>query len=136
MQQLPGQIEILSEFRQEMIAHARRDLPNECCGLLIGTAGRIGRVVPMRSTEPASDAYFMDPIQQVEVLTGMERQGEELIGIYHSHPRGPLEPSGMDLQLAFHPEAVYVIVSLGDPQHPDIGAFVLNDGRFRRIEIR
>ena len=89
----------------------------------------------MKSNPPAPDAYFMDPLQQVAVFTEMEKQGESLLAIYHSHPKGPLEPSGADLQLAFHPEAVYLIVSLKNREKPDIGAFILDQNRFEKISI-
>jgi len=117
-----------------MISHSRSELPNECCGLLLGRS-RIERAVPMRSDPPAPDAYYMDPEQQIAVFTGMEASGEQLLGIYHSHPAGPLEPSGMDLQLAFHPDALYVIISLADAQHPEIGAYRLEEGQFSEVTI-
>ena len=98
-----SQISLSNEFRNAMIAHAVKELPNECCGVLLGRNKRIERVVPMQSTDPSSDTYFMDPVQQVEVFTEMEKRGENLLGIYHSHPAGPRQPSGADLQLAFHP---------------------------------
>jgi len=117
-----------------MISHSRSEMPNECCGLLLGR-DRIERAVPMRSDPPAPDAYYMDPEQQIAVFTGMEASGEQLLGIYHSHPAGPLEPSGMDLQLAFHPDALYVIISLADAQHPEIGAYRLEEGQFSEVTI-
>jgi proteasome lid subunit RPN8/RPN11 len=120
--------------RDAMLAHALAELPNECCGLLLGSQA-IERAVPMRSIPPAPDAYYMDPEQQIEVFTAMELSGEQLLGIYHSHPRGPVEPSGMDVQLAFHPDALYVIISLADTQHPEFGAYRLGAGQFKKVEI-
>jgi proteasome lid subunit RPN8/RPN11 len=120
--------------RDAMLRHGRAELPNECCGLLLGSQA-IERSVPMRSVPPAPDAYYMDPEQQIEVFTAMEASGEQLLGIYHSHPKGPLEPSGMDLQLAFHRDALYVIISLADAQHPELGAYQLEDGQFKKVEI-
>ena len=120
--------------RDAMISHSRAELPNECCGLLLGRE-RIERCVPMRSDPPAPDAYYMDPEQQIAVFTAMEASGEQLLGIYHSHPRGPVEPSGMDLQLAFHHDALYVIISLADPDNPVLGAYHLGNGQFKKVEI-
>jgi [CysO sulfur-carrier protein]-S-L-cysteine hydrolase len=120
--------------RDAMIRHSRLELPNECCGLLLGR-DRIERAVPMRSDPPAPDAYYMDPEQQIAVFTDMEASAEHLLGIYHSHPAGPARPSGMDLQLAFHPDALYVIISLEDMQHPEIGAYRLEEGQFKKTEI-
>ena len=118
-----------------MIEHAVKELPNECCGVLLGKNNTIERVIPMRSIPPSPDAYFMDPSQQVDVYTEMEKLGETLLGIYHSHPKGPLQPSGADLQLAFLPDAVYFIVSLENRGNPEIGAFMLKEGKFKEIKI-
>jgi proteasome lid subunit RPN8/RPN11 len=118
-----------------MIEHALQEAPNECCGVLLGKNDTIDRVIAMRSDPPAPDAYFMDPLQQVEVFTEMEKRGESLLGIYHSHPKGPAEPSGVDLQLAFHPDAVYFIVSLADPTQPEVRAFMLRSGKFQEVQI-
>jgi len=89
----------------------------------------------MRSDPLSPDAYYMDPEQQIAVFGEMEARGERLLGIYHSHPAGPVEPSGMDLQLAFHSDALYVIISLADIQHPELGAYRLDDGQFKKVEI-
>ena len=120
--------------RDAMFAHSRAELPNECCGLLLGKQA-IERAVPMCSIPPAPDAYYMDPEQQIAVFNGMQATGEQLLGIYHSHPKGPVEPSGMDLQLAFHHDAFYVIISLADADRPEIGAYLLENGQFSEVNI-
>jgi proteasome lid subunit RPN8/RPN11 len=132
--QLPP-VFIAENIRQAMIDHAAAELPNECCGLLIGRGGCIERSVAMRNTEPAPDSYIMDPEQQIALFTEMERTGEQLLGIYHSHPTSPALPSGPDLQLAFHPEAVYVIVSL-EGKIPDVRGFRLTENGFKEVSLR
>ena len=124
-----------AHIRDEMFAHARAELPNECCGVLVGRS-EIERSVPMRSVPPAPDAYYMDPEQQIVLFTQMQSTGEQLLGIYHSHPKGPLEPSGMDLRLAFHPDALYFIVSLADAAAPELGAFYLRAGQFEQVAVK
>jgi proteasome lid subunit RPN8/RPN11 len=120
--------------RDVMFAQSLAELPNECCGLLLGSQV-IERAVPMRSIPPAPDAYYMDPEQQIAVFTEMQATGEQLLGIYHSHPKGPVEPSGMDLQLAFHPDALYCIISLVDPGNPVLGAYYLGNGQFEEVAV-
>jgi len=122
-------------FRDQMIEHALQELPNECCGILLGSGTAVVRAVPMRSTPPAPDAYYMDPVQQVAIFSEMAERGETLVGIYHSHPNGPAEPSAADRQLAFHPEVVYIIISLADPQHPELRAFELRGQGFDEVSI-
>ena len=120
-------------FRDMMIAHALEEVPNECCGLLLGRDGVVERVVAMKSDPPAPDRYYMDPVRQVEVFEEMQKHGQSLIGIYHSHPRGPAEPSGADVQMAYHRGVAYVIISLADADNPDVRAFVLQDGGFEEV---
>ena len=116
-----------------MIAHALQEVPNECCGLLLGSDGVVERVVAVKSDPPAPDRYYMDPVRQVEVFEEMQKHGQSLIGIYHSHPRGPAEPSGADVQMAYHRGVAYVIISLADADNPDVRAFVLQDGGFEEV---
>jgi len=116
-------ISLSSHLLGAMIDHARRELPNECCGVLIGQQGVFERVIPVTSVHPAPDAYFMSPEEQVEIFTELGEGSGSLLGIYHSHPKGPSSPSGMDISLAFHPEAVYFIVSLKNKKQPEVRAF-------------
>ena len=77
----------------------------------------------------------MDPSQQVEVFTDMEEKGEKLVGIYHSHPKGPSIPSGADLKMAFHQDAVYIIISLENRNKPVLNAFFLKKGSFKEVKL-
>ncbi|MCX5903997.1 MAG: M67 family metallopeptidase [Proteobacteria bacterium] len=124
------------ELRNAMIDHARRELPNECCGVVIGQQGVFERVIPVTSIHPAPDAYFMSPGEQVEIFTELGTSGGSLLGIYHSHPKGPVSPSGMDISLAFHPDAVYFIVSLKNKKQPEVRAFRIEKQVVTEISIR
>lgn len=128
-------IRLPRELIKAMVEHAFTELPNECCGLLLGREGTIEHIIPMKSNPPAPDAYFMDPLQQVEVFTKMEARGEALLGIYHSHPAGPATPSGADLQLAYHPDTVYFIISLADREKPEVRGFMLAERAFKEVEL-
>ncbi len=121
--------------KEIMIKQALTALPHECCGLLLGKNGKIKRTLPMKNTDPSPDAYFMDPLQQVEVFTDMEKRGETLIGIYHSHPKGPSKPSGADLKMAFHQDTAYIIISLENRNKPLLSAFILKKGAFKEIKL-
>jgi len=119
-----------------MVRHAFQETPNECCGVLIGRNGRIERAVAMRNVHPSPDTYyFMDPEEQIALFADMERQGHQLLGIYHSHPRGPATPSSADRQLAFHPDALYVVISLAVPDRPDVRGFAVSDEGFTEVPI-
>jgi proteasome lid subunit RPN8/RPN11 len=113
----------------QIIAHARDSAPNECCGLVGGTADAVVETVyrirnialnPLVTYEAAPEDLFAAQRQ-------MRERGEELIAIYHSHPRATNpEPSATDVRLAYYPSAVYLIVGLGNDE-PCVRAFRINE---------
>lgn len=120
----------------EMLAHAREGAPEEICGLLAGKDGQVLRVY--RGTNIAASRrvrYELEPRQQLEIMLAIEAAGEQMIGIYHSHPMSPAYPSCTDQALAFYPESVYVIVSLAEPKNPMLMAYRLLDGKIEEEEL-
>ena len=77
----------------------------------------------------------MDPKQQIDAQRKMRDQGEELFGIYHSHPHSPAEPSDTDLEEAGYPEALYIIVSLNTKGVLEMRGFRLRDGKAQQIQL-
>lgn len=86
----------------------------EVCGLVggrrKGNTVLVKRVTPIANiaTDPQS-YFFMEPQQQITELFTLAKQGLDLVGIYHSHPHGPLYPSETDIRDCAYPEAVYLI---------------------------
>jgi proteasome lid subunit RPN8/RPN11 len=119
-------------IRDEIVAHASEGAPEEVCGVLAGARGTEERQVEESSVEenssevrrveahhPAENAaetpqtrYEIDPREQLELLEAVEAAGREVVGFYHSHPRGPAEPSATDAAQATWPDRSYVIVGL------------------------
>ncbi len=97
--------------------------------------GVFERVVPVTSIPPSPDSYFMSPEEQIEIFTELGKSGESLLGIYHSHPEGPSSPSETDIRLAFHPDAVYFIVSLKNRGKPEVRAFRIDKQAVTEISI-
>ncbi len=128
-------IALATHLIKAMIDHAQGELPNECCGVLIGRPGVFERVVPITSIPPSPDSYFMSPEEQIEIFTELGKSGESLLGIYHSHPEGPSSPSETDIRLAFHPDAVYFIVSLKNRGKPEVRAFRIDKQAVTEISI-
>jgi proteasome lid subunit RPN8/RPN11 len=77
----------------------------------------------------------MDPAELIAALRSLRESGDELAAIYHSHPRGPAEPSGRDIREAHYPDAAYLIVSLEHAETPVTRAFRIIDGRSYEIEL-
>ena len=99
-----------------IIDHARSVQPQECCGLLAGIETQVFSYHPLqnKSSEPET-RYFAAPEDLFEAMKKMRAAGESLIAIYHSHPSGPCYPSQTDIELAFYPQAYYLVVAL-EPQ--------------------
>jgi proteasome lid subunit RPN8/RPN11 len=112
----------------DVIAHAREDAPNECCGMIAARDGEAVAVHRARNTAASPFRYEMDGMEQYRIKTEIEDAGLELGAIYHSHTRSAPEPSQTDINLAFYPEALYVIVGLKSPE-PDVRAWRIVDGQ-------
>lgn len=120
----------------EMVAHAREDLPNECCGMIGGRDGEATRVVRVENAAASPLRYEMEPQGQYDALKAIESAGEELLAIYHSHTRSAAYPSQTDVNEArMWPEQVYVIVSLENEQAPDVRAYDLADLKIADVEL-
>ena len=120
----------------EMVAHAREDLPNECCGMIGGREGEATSVVRVENAAASPLRYEMDPQGQFDALKAIEDGGDELIGIYHSHTRSAAYPSQTDVNEArMWPEQVYVIVSLENEEAPDVKAFDLADLKIADVDL-
>ena len=112
----------------EVIAHARADAPNECCGMI---AARDGDAVAVhRATNVAASPlrYEIDGREQYRFQTAIEDAGLDLGAIYHSHTRTAPEPSETDVNLAFYPDALYVIVGVAG-EAVDVRAWNIVDGK-------
>ena len=120
----------------EMVAHAREDLPNECCGLIGGRDGEATVVHRVENSAASPLRYEMDPKAQYDAYTAIEDAGLELLAIYHSHTKSAAYPSQTDVnQAVAWPDQVYVIVSLQEPDAPDVKAYLLKDMKIEEVEL-
>jgi len=120
---------------EEVVEHARKSLPLECCGLIVGSNGVGLSSIPMTNTLASIAAYDMDPAELISVLRSLRESAQEMVAIYHSHPQGPAEPSALDIERAFYPKAAHLIVSLADAQRPATRAFRIVDGQAFEVEV-
>jgi proteasome lid subunit RPN8/RPN11 len=121
-------VRISRALLDEIVAHARADAPNECCGMIATQDGTAVAVHRARNAAASPLRYEMDGMEQYRIQTAIEDAGLELGAIYHSHTRSAPEPSQTDINLAFYPEALYVIVGVADAE-PDIRAWRIVDGQ-------
>jgi proteasome lid subunit RPN8/RPN11 len=102
---------------EELVAHARADVPNEACGLLAGdlATGVATAYHPARNADASPYVYTVHPDDLVRIVFGIEDAGEDLLAIFHSHTHTPAVPSPTDRRQAQYPDAFYLLVSLADP---------------------
>jgi [CysO sulfur-carrier protein]-S-L-cysteine hydrolase len=128
-------VQIAQKLIDEMVAHAREDLPNECCGMVGGMGGVATKVVRVANAAASPLRYEMDPQGQFDALAEIEADGE-LLAIYHSHTKSAAYPSQTDVNQAQNwPEPIYVIVSLADNESPDVKGFHLADLKVADAEL-
>ncbi|HEX6712533.1 MAG TPA: M67 family metallopeptidase [Thermoleophilaceae bacterium] len=109
----------------EVIAHAQADAPNECCGYMRLSDGRVDEVFRAQNLRNSPYGYEIDP-KALLAANDLDDEGFG-VAIYHSHPRSPAEPSQTDINLAHYPHWLYVIVSLDG--EPGMRAWRIADGR-------
>jgi proteasome lid subunit RPN8/RPN11 len=127
---------IAQKLIDEMVAHAREDLPNECCGMVGGTGEEASVVVPVVNSAASPLRFEMDPQGQYNALKAIEDDGIEMLAIYHSHTKSPAYPSQTDVNQAVNwPDAVYLIVSLQDPEQPEVKGYWLKDLTIADVEL-
>lgn len=127
---------IPKHFIDDMVSHAKAEAPLECCGILAGKDETITHIYKMKNTENDPDKYFMEPKEQFAVIKDMRLKDIDMLAIYHSHPHSPARPSGVDINLAYYPDAVYIIVSLMDSERPVMKGFFIRDGKVEETEIK
>lgn len=127
-------ITLPQEFAQQMIAQAQKEAPYEACGLIAGEGGKAVKLYRTVNAEHSTTTYRLEPEEQYKIFVEMEEKGWELWGIYHSHPASPPYPSPRDIEQAYFPEALYIIISLAQ-EEPEIRAFRIVEGEVREEEL-
>ena len=123
-------LQIRRDLVDAMVAHARRDHPDEACGVIAGPAdtGRPERFVPMTNAARSPTFYEFDSMEQLKLWREMDARDEVPVVIYHSHTATEAYPSRTDIGLATEPDAHYVLVSTRDPQDYELRSYRIVDG--------
>lgn len=106
-------VDRLKLFRRQWEAmrdQVAADVPLESCGLLAGAGEAVQKVIPVPNALQSASRYRFSPSEQLQAFEEIEREGMEMLAIYHSHPKGPVHPSPTDIAEAFYP-VVYIIWS-------------------------
>ena len=116
---------------EELIAHARDEAPNECCGYMRLDDGAVAETWRAVNERKSPYGYELDP-KSLLAANDIDWEGHG-VGIYHSHPKSPAQPSQTDINLAHYPHWTYLIVSLAG--EPEVRAWRITDGRVEEEEI-
>lgn len=106
------EMKIKKRVIEQIISHAKKDIPLEACGYLAAGAGIVTAAYELTNIDQSSEHFSFDPKEQFWVMRDARAKGLEICAVYHSHPASPARPSPEDIKLAFDARMFYVIVSL------------------------
>ena len=118
----------------QIVAQARDEAPDECCGMIASVDGTAVAIHPAENTAHSPLRYEIDGMEQYRIQTAIEDAGHDLGAIYHSHTRSAPEPSQTDINLAFYPDALYVIVGVAG-EEADVRAWRIADRQVSEVEL-
>jgi proteasome lid subunit RPN8/RPN11 len=126
------------DLHDQIVAHARRDHPDEACGILAGPAGsdRPERFIAMTNAARSPTFYEFDSTEQFQVWKQMDDHDEEPVVIYHSHTATEAYPSRTDVAYASEPQAHYVLVSTRDPETAEFRSYRILNGQITEEPVR
>lgn len=117
-----------------MLNSARSSSPEECCGFLGGKKDTFTLYYPLKNcAKDKRKHFFIDQLELLQVLQQFTKEGQDLMGIYHSHPNSLAYPSSTDIQLALYPKAVYFIFSLKPKEK--LAAFSIVENKVMPLEF-
>jgi proteasome lid subunit RPN8/RPN11 len=124
--------------RDAIVAHARRDHPDEACGIVAGPVGsdRAERVVEMTNAARSMTQYEFEPAEQLRVYREMDDRDEEAVVVYHSHTATEAYPSRTDVRYASQPGAHYVLVSTRDPDTAELRSYRIVEDTVTEEEVK
>ena len=123
-------------LRDVIVDHARRDAPNECCGVVATRDGVVVAVHPAENVAASPLRFEIDSLELLHVVTAIENRGEDLGAIYHSHTRSPAFPSQTDVNFAAGwPGLEWIIVGLAADGNPEFRSYRIDAGVITEVGI-
>jgi [CysO sulfur-carrier protein]-S-L-cysteine hydrolase len=120
----------------EIVAHAREDLPNECCGIVASQNGEAVKVYRAHNVHQSPLRFEIDSRDLIRIYSDIEDSGHEMGSMYHSHTKSPAYPSQTDVNFAQDwPGLIWLIVSLAERDAPEIKAFRITGPDIEEVEL-
>ncbi len=127
-------MKITKEIYAGILLHAKKDLPNECCGYLAGKGAYVTAAYALKNIDDSHEHFSFDPEEQFAAIKDMRKKDLVPIAVYHSHPETPARPSKEDIRLAYDSDISYLIISLAR-KVPDIKLFKIRKDLVEKVEI-
>ena len=127
-------MKLKKEIFERVVAQARRELPDESCGYLLGEGDTVTEDYPMTNIDHSPEHFSFDPREQFAAIKHARKQGLKVIANWHSHPSSPSRPSQEDIRLANDPNILYAILSLAE-ETPVFNAFEIKNGEVSKQNI-
>ncbi|MBQ8521850.1 MAG: M67 family metallopeptidase [Bacteroides sp.] len=127
-------MKIKRELMEEIVSQARRELPDESCGYLLGEEGLAMVNYPMTNADHSPEHFSFVPQEQFAAIKSARKRGLKVVGNWHSHPSSPSRPSVEDIRLAYDPDITYFILSLAS-EEPVLNAFRIVNGEVEKLEL-
>jgi [CysO sulfur-carrier protein]-S-L-cysteine hydrolase len=129
-------VRISRDLVEEIVQHAREDLPNECCGIVSTKDGGAVQVYRAANAVPSPLRFEIDPRDLIRIHTDIETAGHEMGLMYHSHVKSRAYPSQTDVNFAQNwPGVVWLIVSLADRDAPDLRGFKITGPEIEEVPL-
>jgi proteasome lid subunit RPN8/RPN11 len=118
---------------EKILDHARKEAPDEACGLIAGIdhedgSREIQKVYLLTNLDHSNEHFSLDPKEQLKAVQDMRKNGMKPLGNWHSHPESPSRSSQEDIRLAFDSRVSYLILSLMDEDQPVLNSFHVENG--------
>ena len=125
-------------LQAKIIEHARKDHPDEACGVIAGPVGsdRPARFIALENAARSPTFYRFDSIEQLSVWREMDDRDEEPVVIFHSHTATEAYPTRTDISYASEPQAHYVLVSTRDGSETEFRSYRIADGEVTEEPVR
>jgi proteasome lid subunit RPN8/RPN11 len=129
------ELRISQEQYEQIVAHARAEAPNECCGIVSASGGEAIKVYPATNARASEFSFVIDPEEQLEIDREIDDAGAEYGAIYHSHTRSEPKPSLTDIKYAqLWPGVLWIIVGLAE-RDPEVRTWRIDDGSVVEAEL-
>lgn len=130
-------IRLRQSHLNEMIAHAREEVPNECCGVVAARDGEVVKLYRARNADQSPLRFTIDPMETKRIEEQIDAEGLSLAGFYHSHVGSEARPSGTDIRAMapfFGPPFVHFVVGLAERRRPVVRVFHIHPTRYDEQE--